>query len=142
MFLCRDIVTHIKNAKEAGFEYIYADTNGALADRKNLEAVIMAGLDSIKFSINAGKSDTYKKIHGQDKFETLHITFDGFLTACCQDFNYDLLLADLKKMPLKDAWVSNNAVILRRAHLNRSVEGFLCDNCVKPEYQKYTPLKL
>jgi MoaA/NifB/PqqE/SkfB family radical SAM enzyme len=229
MFLCRDIVTHIKNAKEAGFEYVYADTNGALADRSNLEAVITAGLDSIKFSINAGKTETYKKIHGQDKFETvlenlqichelkqqlnqklkifvsfvvtkenedeieilrgmvepyineymvhpisvrhysendkrnaleprigkhmqeipcfmvftrLHITFDGYLTACCQDFNYDLLLADLKKMPLKEAWVSKNAIELRLAHINRNVEGFLCNNCVKPEYQKYTPLKL
>jgi hypothetical protein len=228
MFLCKDIITHIKNAKEAGFEYIYADTNGALADRKNLEAVITAGLDSIKFSINAGKKETYKKIHGQDKFETvienlricyelkqqlnqkmkifvsfvvtkenedeiellremvepyineymvhkmlvrhygendkrnaleprmgkskqeipcfmvftrLHITFEGYLTACCQDFNYGLLLADLKTTSLKEAWVSKNAVKLRQAHLDRNVEGFLCDNCVKPEYQKYTSLK-
>jgi MoaA/NifB/PqqE/SkfB family radical SAM enzyme len=229
MFLCKNIVTHIKNAKEAGFEYIYADTNGALADKKNLESVITAGLDSIKFSINAGKTETYKKIHGQDKFETvienlricyelkqqlnqkmkilvsfvvtkenedeieilrgmvkpyineymvhpmsvrpcsetdkrntlvprmgksmqeipcsmvftrLHITFDGFLTACCQDFNYNLLLADLKTTSLKKAWVSKNAIKLRQAHLNRNVEGFLCDNCVKPEFQKYTTLKL
>ena len=190
MFLCKDIITHIKNAKEIGYEYVYADTNGSLADKENLEAVISAGLDSIKFSINAGKKETYKKIHGQDKFETvlenlhtcyylkhklnkelkimvsfvvtnenedeiemlhdkikpyidkymvhpihirhncandirkilepkigkhiqkipcfmvfnrLHITFDGYLTACCQDFNYDLLLADLKNVSLKDA---------------------------------------
>ena len=229
MFLCRDIVSHIKNAKEIGYEYIYADTNGALADRKNLEAVITAGLDSIKFSINAGKRETYEKIHGQDKFETvienlhichelkqnlnrklkimvsfvvtkenedeiellrsiiepyineymvhpisvrhnsdndirntlepkmgkhiqeipcfmvfsrLHITFDGYLTACCQDFNYDLLLADLKKTSLKEAWVSKNAVGLRLAHMNRNLEGLLCNNCIKPEYQKYTSLKV
>jgi MoaA/NifB/PqqE/SkfB family radical SAM enzyme len=71
MFLCKDIVTHIKNAKETGYEYIYADTNGALADKNNLEAVITAGLDSIKFSINAGKAETYKIIHGHDKFENL-----------------------------------------------------------------------
>ena len=229
MFLCKDIITHIKNAKEAGYEYIYADTNGALANRKKLEAVITAGLDSIKFSINAGEKETYKKIHGQDKFETvlenlrichelkqnlnqklkimvsfvvtkenedeiellrgivepymnqymvhpisvrhnsendkrnaleprmgkdiheipcsmvftrLHITFNGYLTACCQDFNYDLLLADLKKTPLKEAWVSKNAIELRRAHINRNVEGLLCDNCIKPKYQEYTSLKL
>jgi len=71
MFLCKDVVLCIKNAKEAGFEYIYADTNGALADRTNLEAVIKAGLDSIKFSINAGRRETYKNIHGLDKFETV-----------------------------------------------------------------------
>lgn len=229
MFLCKDIVTHVKNAKEVGYEYIYADTNGALADRKKLEAVIMAGLDSIKFSINAGKRETYKKIHGQDKFETvlknlqtcyelkqsfnkklkimvsfvvtkeneeeiellheivmpyvneymvhplfvrqnseydtrntlepkmgkyiqkipcfmvftrLHITFDGYLSACCQDFNHELLLADLKTIPLKEAWASKNAIELRQAHIKGNVEGLLCNNCIKEEYHKYKPLKL
>jgi hypothetical protein len=229
MFLCKDIVTHIKNAKEIGYEYIYADTNGALADRKNLEAVITAGLDSIKFSINAGKKETYKKIHGQDKFETvlenlhtcyelkgnlnkklkimvsfvvtkenedeinllhdmvapyinefmvhpisvrynseydirnalepkmgkhiqkipcfmvftrLHITYNGNLTACCQDFNYDLLLADLKEVSLKEAWISKNAIELRQAHLNGNVEGYLCNNCIKEKYQKYKSINL
>ena len=229
MFLCKDIAIHIKNAKDVGYEYIYADTNGALAGRKNLEAVIIAGLDSIKFSINAGKRETYKKIHGQDKFRTvlenlqacyelkqdlnpelkimvsfvvtkenedeiellrgmvepyinqymvhpisvrhnsendmrntlepkmgkhiqkipcfmvftrLHITFDGYLTACCQDFNYDLLLADLKKMPLKEAWISKNAIELRQMHINKTVEGLLCNNCIKTTYQKYRALKL
>ena len=229
MFLCKEIVTHIKTAKEVGYEYIYADTNGALADRKKMEAVIMAGLDSIKFSINAGKKETYKKIHGQDKFEKvlenlqtcyelkqdlnkklkmmvsfvvtkeneeeiellheivkpyideymvhpitvrhngeydirntlepkmgksipkipcfmvftrLHITFDGYLTACCQDFNHDLLLADLKKTPLKEAWASKNAIELRQAHIKGNVEGILCNNCIKAEYQEFKPLKL
>jgi hypothetical protein len=229
MFLCKDIVTHIKNAKEAGYEYIYTDTNGALADRPHLEAVIAAGLDSIKFSINAGTAETYKKIHGHDAFETvlenlkicyelkqkhnkklkimvsfvvtnqneneigllkgmvepyidnyivhpisvrhncendmrnglepnmgkhiqkipcfmvfarLHITFDGYLTACCQDYNYELLLADLKSTPINEAWRSKNALKLREAHLKKDVGGFLCDNCIKPVYQKYEAMKL
>jgi hypothetical protein len=229
MFLCKDVVTHIKNAKEAGYEYIYADTNGALANRPNLEAVILAGLDSIKFSINAGNAETYKKIHGYDAFETvlenlqtcyelkqkynkklrimvsfvvtnqnenetdilkgivkpyidnymvhpiivrhscendmrnelepkmgkyiqevpcfmvftrLHITFDGYLTACCQDFNYELLLADLKSISLNEAWKSKNALELRAAHLDKDVSRFLCDNCIKPTYQRYEAMKL
>jgi molybdenum cofactor biosynthesis enzyme MoaA len=71
MFLCNDIVTHIKNAKEIGYEYIYSDTNGALASEQKIEAVIVAGLDSIKFSINAGTAETYKKIHGHDAFGTV-----------------------------------------------------------------------
>jgi MoaA/NifB/PqqE/SkfB family radical SAM enzyme len=229
MFLCKDLITHIRNAKEAGYEYIYADTNGALATKSKLEAVISAGLDSIKFSINAGKAETYKKIHGYDSFETvlenlkicyklkqeinkklkiivsfvvtsqneneidllkervgpyidnymahpisirhngendirnnlepkmgkhiqeipcfmvftrLHITFDGYLTACCQDFNYDLLLGDLKITSLKEAWESKNAIELRRSHLSGKVEGYLCNNCIKPSYQKYEAMKL
>lgn len=44
MFLCKNIVTHIKNAKKIGYTYVYADTNGALA---------------------------YKKIHGRDDFDVV-----------------------------------------------------------------------
>ena len=75
-------------------------------------------------------------------FTRLHITFDGYLTACCQDFNYDLLLADLKNISLKDAWESKNALLLKQAHIKGNVEGFLCDNCIKSTYQKYTALKI
>ena len=229
MFLCKDIAIHVKNAKDTGYEYIYADTNGYLANKSNLEAVINAGVDSIKFSINAGKAETYKKIHGRDALETvldnlkicyqlknkmnkklkilvsfvvtnqnedeidilrekitpyidtymihpihvrhngkndirnklepkmgkykldipcfmvftrLHITFDGLLTACCQDFNYDLLLANLNNTSVKEAWESKNAVELRKAHLNKNFDGLLCDNCIKETFQKYNKLQL
>jgi radical SAM protein with 4Fe4S-binding SPASM domain len=220
MFLCKEVATHVANAKRIGYEYIYSDTNGMLANKENLEKVIKAGLDSIKFSINAGTRETYKIIHGHDSFnvvlenlktcyklkkelnkklrimvsyvvtqqneneiETLkylvtpyitddvmvhpvapssiwrynmkakhliptimdyyrisrpcsmvlnrvHITYDGYLTACCQDFNYDLLLADLNKIPLKEAWNSEKAISLRKAHINNNLEGTLCNNCI------------
>jgi molybdenum cofactor biosynthesis enzyme MoaA len=69
MFLCKKLVTHIENAKQIGYEYIYSDTNGLLATRENLMGVIMAGLNSIKFSINAGTRETYKLVHGHDTFD-------------------------------------------------------------------------
>lgn len=215
MFLCREIETHIKNAKETGFTYIYSDTNGALANKENMRRVINAGLDSIKFSINAGTRETYKKIHGRDdfnkvmdnlrdcfdlrqelnadlkimvsyiitslnepelpefektikpyvdKFEAVcvdirrdipdispktvspspplpipcpmvfnrvHITYDGHLTACCIDFNHELLLGDLKKHSLAEVWNGGAAKELRERHLSRNVIGTACEKCVK-----------
>jgi MoaA/NifB/PqqE/SkfB family radical SAM enzyme len=232
MFLCKEVATHIINAKRIGYEYIYSDTNGILANEKNLTSVIEAGLDSIKFSINAGTSETYKALHGNDSFDEvmenlktchklkqqlnhklrimvsyvvtkqneseiellkekispyvtdelmvspvflspsrsynvngqslipttmecgkipkpctmifnrIHITYDGCLTACCQDFNYELLLGDLKKISLKEAWNSPNAMLLRKAHINGDLEGILCNNCFNDVFQNYTPLKL
>jgi MoaA/NifB/PqqE/SkfB family radical SAM enzyme len=71
MFLCENISQNIADAKTIGFEYIYADTNGELASYENLEKVIDAGLDSIKFSINAGTRETYQQIHGHDSFNTV-----------------------------------------------------------------------
>ena len=34
-----------------------------------MQNAITSGLDSIKFSINAGTRETYKKIHGKDDFD-------------------------------------------------------------------------
>lgn len=58
----------IRYAKSIGYEYVYIDTNGVCRFSK-LESIINAGLDSIKFSISAGTSETYRKIHGLDCFD-------------------------------------------------------------------------
>lgn len=59
----------IKIAKDIGYTYVYLTTNGALATPELQMKIFDAGLDSIKFSINAAKRDTYIKIHGHDDFE-------------------------------------------------------------------------
>ena len=48
-------------------------SNGALATPEKIRAVIDAGLDSIKFSINAPERKMYAFIHGKDDFDM----FDG-----------------------------------------------------------------
>lgn len=232
MFMCKSINEHIANAKNiiskgVGYEYIYSDTNGALAKREKLEGAIRAGLDSIKFSINAGNRESYKKIHGYDDFEKvienlqtcyelkqslnpalkiyvsfiatsitenevetlrgiispyideifvhpvrafhlqfpsdiqhlsvkdssmplipcsmvfdrIHVTYDGFLSACCIDFDHDLILADLKATSLREAWNSEQAQKLRMMHTNRDLDNTLCDCCVHGEYRPHNPLK-
>jgi len=220
MFLCKNIQSHIAAAKGIGYEYIYSDTNGILATAPNMEKVIKAGLNSIKFSINAGTRETYKLVHGCDAFEEvienlkataklknelfpelkilvsyvvtknneneigrlreivkpyitdeiyvhpiipgylrrygidceklksedvpfanisapcsmvfdrIHVTYDGFLTACCQDFNRDLLLADLNKVSLSEGWKNEKAEALRQAHRQKNLKNWLCAGCV------------
>jgi len=232
MFMCKNLEAHIRNAKEIGYEYIYSDTNGALASEENLIKIISAGLDSIKFSINAGKKETYALIHGHDDFNKvienlkichklkfkmnpklkilvsfvvtrqteeevellsdmvtpyvdafmpypvqaffqqydydlshfktemysdieqgitipcsmvmnrIHVTYDGFLSACCVDFNHDLLLADLKKSSLSEAWTSENAIEFRRKHFLRKVEDTMCYGCSMGKFVPYSPLKI
>lgn len=68
-FLYNGLAEVIKYAKSLGFSYTFLTTNGALATKEKMEAVIDAGLDSIRFSINAGDRETYKEIHGTDDFE-------------------------------------------------------------------------
>jgi len=226
IFLCKDFAKHIANAKQIGFDYIYATSNGVLATRENLENAIKAGLDSIKFSIDAGTNKTYALIHyGKNNvgsldrvlnnlkicfelkeklnkkmkiivgyvlikqneleletlrelvepyiteqiminpmvvhghgssseeyinpcfemiptgyklqktvpcsmvFDKIHITHDGYLTACCQDFDRELLIANLNEVSLKEAWISKRAIEIREKHTNKNVEGLICNNC-------------
>jgi organic radical activating enzyme len=68
-FMYKRLPDAIKKAREIGYEYIFITSNGALADSKKSIPVINAGLDSIKFSINAGTKESYEKTHGQNDFD-------------------------------------------------------------------------
>lgn len=208
--MCKDLAAHIATCKEIGYEYIYFTTNGTLGTPEKWKAYIDAGLDSVKFSINAGNAETYKNIHGKDDFqkaidsvtfvseyrkpldrplyvavsfvevpqnaasfeelkarvsplvdevyhavaynqsgqmselnvsktipEICHIPFnqvnitrEGFLRACCNDYQNMLVMEDLSKVSVKDAWEGGHARELRRRHITGDLHGSLCHNCV------------
>lgn len=68
-FMSKKLAMYVAYAKQCGYEYVYIDTNGALATIDRAGPVIDAGLDSIKFSINAGTRESYLKVHGRDDFD-------------------------------------------------------------------------
>lgn len=63
-------------------------------------------------------------------FDTINITCEGYLTACCTDFENYLTYADLNETSLKDAWQNSTITKLRKKHLNNKIKGTLCYNCV------------
>jgi len=69
-FLVKQLAEYIEYAKKVvGIEYIFITTNGSLCTPTRMVPIIKAGLDSIKFSINAGTREKYKNIHNCDRFE-------------------------------------------------------------------------
>lgn len=68
-FLYKGLAELIAYAKELGFKYIFLTTNGALATPERMRAVIDAGLDSIRFSVNAPEREMYKELHGKDDYD-------------------------------------------------------------------------
>ncbi|MCX6077373.1 MAG: radical SAM protein [Campylobacterales bacterium] len=60
---------YIKFAKQIGYEYVFLTSNGALSTTSKMKDIIDAGLDSIKFSVNAGTRKSYKQVHGKDDFD-------------------------------------------------------------------------
>lgn len=68
-FFRKDLAECVRSAKEFGFSYIFITTNGALATPDRAKEVMDAGIDSIKFSINAGNRESYRAVHGRDDFD-------------------------------------------------------------------------
>lgn len=68
-FLHKELINIISFTKQIGFKYTFLTTNGALATPDKMKAILDAGLDSIRFSINASNREMYKMIHGKDDFE-------------------------------------------------------------------------
>ena len=73
-------------------------------------------------------------------FNTLCITKEGYLTACCTDFQNYLAYADLNKTSLEKAWNSETIINLRKRHLNGNLKGTLCCNCIYDDRTLPTPL--
>ncbi len=226
-FLHPKLAEYVKKAKNVGFSYVYIDTNGSNASREQVEAVIDAGVDSIKFSVNAGERETYKFIHGADMldevienvvycdeyrkrvnpnmklfvscvytkftqdekekiseifhfcdevifqpaadfsgvmpevntllkgegnndyanvcpcpmvFGGIYITYEGYLAACCTNFDNHVVVADLNKMSLKEAWYGEKMTELRKRHLEKDLKGMVCYNCIYHQKKAFSAL--
>ncbi len=61
----------IQYAKKLGFSYIFLTSNGAFASLERMKLLIDAGLNSIRFSVNAADKETYKRYHGTDSFDVV-----------------------------------------------------------------------
>lgn len=73
-------------------------------------------------------------------FNRLHITVEGYLDACCADVDGNLVVADLHKMSLLDAWNSKIMVDLRKQHLTGFTSNNMCNICINNINNKIVPL--
>lgn len=91
-FITKKLAYYIELAKKLGYSYIYLTTNGALATEEKLKECLNAGLDSIKFSINAGSRESYKVVHGHDDYDKVmeHLKF-AFLYRKESGLDYKIL---------------------------------------------------
>lgn len=73
-------------------------------------------------------------------FNTVIVTCEGYVTACCMDFQNYLVYGNLNEKKLQDIW--NNDVIqeLRKKHLNGKIEDTICKNCIDNKFEQCKPL--
>lgn len=63
----RLLVDCVDWCKYLGFPYVFLTTNGSLCDPGWLKKVMEAGLDSLKFSVNAADEEQFSKVMGVSK---------------------------------------------------------------------------
>jgi len=215
---CKWLEEYIRSCADIGYEYIYISTNGSLGSADRYRQLLDAGLNSIKFSVNGGNRETYRKVHGVDHFDRVvknirfvseyrkhlsrhvflaisvveckenvgayeevvrffhgtvdeisqynannqsgqmhdlpapdfkscdlpfnkvHISREGYLRACCNDYENALAMEDLSHMSLEQAWNSDRFRELRMRHLEERLNGSLCGNCIRGHLGKPAPL--
>jgi MoaA/NifB/PqqE/SkfB family radical SAM enzyme len=73
-------------------------------------------------------------------FNKAHISLEGYIKACCNDYENYLAVDDLNKMTLMEAWHSEIFQRLRRRHLENDMDGTVCGNCIRASNVKPEPL--
>lgn len=73
-------------------------------------------------------------------FNKAHISLEGYLKACCNDYDNLLAVEDLNSMPLLHAWHSSRFRALRRAHLENTLGHTVCANCIRASKERPLPL--
>jgi hypothetical protein len=64
-------------------------------------------------------------------FNKLHISVEGFIKACCNDYDNLLAVDEIAEIGLAAAWHSPRFRQLRRRHLDDRLEGTLCGKCIR-----------
>lgn len=104
-----------------------ANNRGGIADE--VDDDLYAGDDMYSYSFPCSQI-----------FNNLYVTAEGYVVACCQDFENNLVIADLHDMSVKDAWNCESFVSFRRRFLNQDYAGLLCDNCLNNTHNTISPL--
>jgi len=58
------LVNCVYHCKDIGIPYVFLTTNGSLADKDAVKRVMDAGLDSLKFSVNAADPEQFEQVMG------------------------------------------------------------------------------
>lgn len=73
-------------------------------------------------------------------FNKAHISREGYLKACCNDYDNLLAIENLNTMSMLEAWHSEKFRALRRRHMSDTLEGTVCANCIRASKVKPAPI--
>jgi len=129
----------------------FSDSADEQQKQKDFEALFSPWCDSIFFSevTNLGgkikTSDSPTLTHNKPAcrllWDKLIVTYDGKLSACCIDFNAELIYADLAQESMESSWNNSLMQQWRQFHLEQKTTQMpMCGTCNTPVI--HTPANL
>lgn len=73
-------------------------------------------------------------------FSKAHFTVEGYMRACCNDYENLLAIDDIKNNKIMDVWNGRIFQDLRKRHLTDNLEGTLCGSCIRNCKDKISPI--
>lgn len=71
----------------------------------------------------------------------IHMTWEGYLSACCADYELDLTYADYKSgLPLMELWNNVTMQRLRQHHLDGQLDNLICKSCLLGQKFPYSSI--
>ena len=80
--------------------------------------------------LRVNKTEYSRKIPCTEVYNQLVVSWDGKITACCNDMNFSLELGNIYDTTLKDAFNSGNMLVLRSMLDNGKIIPKICQGCV------------
>ena len=74
-------------------------------------------------------------------WNTFIVTCEGYVTACCADFQNYFAYADLNKESIRSAWTNSYITKLREDHLAGRIGGTPCQTCVGGPIVDWKPVR-
>lgn len=71
----------------------------------------------------------------------IHLTAEGYLTACCTDYENNLIYEKFKEeVDLLEQFNNSKIKNLRKRHLENNLDGLLCKSCIYNKDYEYEPI--
>lgn len=110
------------------FMFMKANNRGGAADEVDKE--LYAGTDEYTYTFPCSQI-----------FNNVYITSEGYMVACCQDFDNQMVLEDLHEVSVGEAWNGKRFTEFRRRFLKKDFRGLMCENCLFNRHNKVEPLR-
>jgi len=135
-------IIQMKNNRETVKSFI--DRFSGLVDYVSVTNVTAASGDERILRQSLLKYDPKEKFPCTEIWHRLSIAYNGDVTVCCQDYDLDLNIGNLKDFDIGSLWHSNALNELRERHKRLDFKGLICETCTANccyEIQENTDLR-